>query len=140
MVNKRIYIIIVIILYCYITLICGIIHTKNILRNDVITQRWEWGRNTLICSYWYELYNTSKTIEWYKKNINKPIVYISGDKAATPNYLMHYKMPVWKETPTDSFFVWCIYPNTIASKDYNIVRVNPVLSWQNIFFVTRKNE
>ena len=130
--------VIYIIFYCYITFAWGINHTKNILRDDILTQHWEWGRNSLICSYWYELYNPSKTITSYKKNINQPIIYISGDKAATPRYLEHYEMTLLREVPPDSFFVWSIYTTVLNSKGYDIVRVNPVLSWQNIFFVTRK--
>jgi len=127
-----------IIFYCYITFAWGINHTQKVLSDDVLSQSWEWGRNTLICSYWYELYQPSETLNWYKRNINQPIVYVSGDKAATPNYLAHYKIDGLKQAPADSFYVWCIYPNKLNASGYNITRVNPELSWQNIFFVTRK--
>jgi len=118
-------------IYCFITMTWGINHTKRILKNDIVTQKWEWGRNELICSYWYDLYNPSKTLKWYKKNINRPLIYVSGDKAATPNYLKHWEVEIHNGIE----YIWCIYPSNIKLNGYSLKRVNPELSWQNIYHI-----
>ncbi len=77
----------IIILYCMATLFYGIVHTKSILRTDNLKSSMKYGRVSLICSYWYELYEPRNYIE---SNGQRKDLFPLIDHAASPIYFKRY--------------------------------------------------
>lgn len=125
-----------IILYCLACLLFGIWNTKRVLSNDIKTGKMEYGRVSLLCSYWYECYFPNELLKWYKKNIDKPLLPIYFDKAATPLYLKKNNILLESRTTEgDSVYVLTIYASRFGIGER---RVNPKLQWQNIYLLERE--
>ena len=82
---------ILITIYSILTLVYGINNVRSILLSDIKRGGMEYGRVSLECSYWYELYAPRRLIEAWKRGEDKPDVFGELDKAAFPLYWRRYR-------------------------------------------------
>ena len=78
-------------IYCFLMLVFGIFNVQSILRDDIVKGGMEYGRVSLGCSYWYELYEPRELIKAIRYTREKLLVFPLIDRAASPLYWERYK-------------------------------------------------
>ena len=121
---------IIIFAYCFATFACGLIHISNVLLDDIKTQSWQYGRVSLIASYWYEHYKPNRLFKWYKENIDEPITVFTCDKVAASLYPRKYNIVInGSVTPGDKIYLLSAYMENKLSES----RINKDLQFHNIY-------